>query len=130
MGTKNGQWYTVTCANGGSVGDKIELRTTQATYLSISGIEVWTGATTGSSSTTTTTSTGGYTTPPNTRLKLSKASQSSPYGGNRFPATNAFSNGGTFTHTNAGVGMWWKAYFDSRYWVSRVRILNRRDCCG
>jgi hypothetical protein len=43
MGTRNGQWYTVTCA-AGVVGDRIELRTTQSTYLSISGIEVWTGA--------------------------------------------------------------------------------------
>jgi hypothetical protein len=50
MGTKNGQWYTVTCAGNGVTGDKIELRTTQSTYLSISGIEVWTGAPGSSSS--------------------------------------------------------------------------------
>jgi hypothetical protein len=43
MGTKNGQWYTVTCSSP-VTGDRIELKTTQNTYLSISGIEVWTGA--------------------------------------------------------------------------------------
>jgi hypothetical protein len=63
-------------------------------------------------------------------LKLGGCKQSSPYANNRFPCTNAFSNGRTFTHTNAGVGQWWKAKFDRKYWVSTVKILNRRDCCG
>jgi len=131
MGTRNGQWYTVTCAGNGVTGDRIELRTTQSTYLSISGIEVWTGAPiSSSSSTTTTTSSGEYTTKPGTKLKLQRASQSSPYGNNSFPATNAFGNGRTFTHTNAGVGMWWKAHFGGKYWISRVKVLNRHNCCG
>jgi hypothetical protein len=26
--------------------------------------------------------------------------------------------------------MWWKASFGGNYWIDRVRILNRRDCCG
>jgi len=54
MGTRTGQWYTVTCA-AGTTGDRIELRTTQSTYLSISGIEVWTGASIGGSSAPSTT---------------------------------------------------------------------------
>lgn len=56
MGTKNGQWYTVTCPKQ-TTGNKVELKTTRNEYLSISGIEVWTGVWSWSSSTTTTTTT-------------------------------------------------------------------------
>lgn len=39
-GTRNGQWYTVKCPMP-IRGDKVVLETTQNTYLSISGIEVY-----------------------------------------------------------------------------------------
>jgi len=42
---------------------------------------------------------------------MTGASQASPYGNNGYPATNAFSNGSKFTHTNRGAGMWWQAKF-------------------
>jgi hypothetical protein len=29
-----------------------------------------------------------------------------------------------------GVGRWWRASFGQNYWIDRVRIRNRRDCCG
>jgi hypothetical protein len=100
-------------------GRKIRLVTTQNTYLSISGFEAWTAGAPRSSTRTTrrTSSTrrsfGGpmqiRTT--NTQVKFSNAKQSSPYGNNQFPATNAFSNGPKFTHTNKGVGMWWSVSF-------------------
>lgn len=45
------------------------------------------------------------------KATLVNAQQASPYGNNGYPATNAFSNGSKFTHTNKGVGMWWKATF-------------------
>jgi hypothetical protein len=48
--------------------------------------------------------------PPNTKIQLSKCSQASPYGNNSYPCTNAFNTSGSkFTHTNKGVGMWWRA---------------------
>jgi hypothetical protein len=44
----------------------------------------------------------------NTQIKMTGASQGpTTYGNNGYPATNAFSNGSKFTHTNRGVGMWW-----------------------
>ena len=43
---------------------------------------------------------------------LKDSSQASPYANNKFPSTNAFvAGGGKFTHTNKGVGMWWRASF-------------------
>jgi hypothetical protein len=67
----------------------------------------------------------------NTKIQLTKCSQSSPYGNNSYPCTNAFNTSGNkFTHTNRGVGMWWRAQFGQAYWVDRVRIRNRKDCCG
>jgi hypothetical protein len=104
-GTRNGQWYTVKCSKP-MYGGKIRLVTTQRTYLSISGFEAWTGS--AGSSTTTTTSTGGSSV--NIRLEKNKgmvrgtAKQSTNYGNNSYPASNAWSNGPKFTHTNAGVG--------------------------
>jgi hypothetical protein len=75
---------------------------------------------------------GEYDVKPNTKagFNQSSARQSTNYGNNQFPATNAFRGGSKFTHTNAGVGQWWEVKFDREYWVDRVRILNRRDCCG
>jgi len=58
------------------------------------------------------------------------AKQSTNYGNNSYPASNAWSNGPKFTHTNAGVGQWWEVGFDNEYYIGKVRILNRRDCCG
>jgi len=64
-------------------------------------------------------------------LNQGSASQSNPYGRNQFPAQNAFKGGSKFTHTNAGVGEWWKCSFNGgNQWVWKVRVLNRRDCCG
>jgi hypothetical protein len=65
----------------------------------------------------------------NSQATLTGASQSSPYGNNGYPATNAFKN--KFTHTNKGKGMWWKANIrGGDAWIWKVKILNRRDCCG
>jgi len=49
---------------------------------------------------------GGYNIPANTKagFNQSSAKQSTNYGNNSYPATNAFSGGSKFTHTNAGVG--------------------------
>jgi hypothetical protein len=58
------------------------------------------------------------------------AKQSTNYGNNSYPASNAWSNGPKFTHTNSGVGQWWEVGFDNEYYIGKVRILNRRDCCG
>jgi len=64
-------------------------------------------------------------------MNQGSASQASPYGNNGYPAKNAFSNGSKFTHTNNGVGMWWKCSFNGGdQWVWKVRVLNRKDCCG
>ena len=65
-------------------------------------------------------------------VKLTGSTQASPYGKNSFPASNAFNNKGgkKFTHTNKGVGMFWKANFGENEIIDRVRILNRKDCCG
>ena len=61
-------------------------------------------------------------------FNIGSARQSTNYGNNSYPAQNAFK--GKFTHTNAGKGQWWEVQFSRDYWVDRVRIQNRRDCCG
>merc|ERR1711957_1148572 len=61
------------------------------------------------------------------KINESLVSQASPYSNNRFPATNAFHN--KFTHTNKGVGMWWKVKFPVNYNFSKIRIKNRANCC-
>jgi hypothetical protein len=39
--------------------------------------------------------------------------------------------GSKFTHTTNKKGQWWKASFQGGdQWVWKVRVLNRRDCCG
>jgi hypothetical protein len=63
-------------------------------------------------------------------IKLRNCSQSSPYANNRFPCQNAYNGSGRFTHTNRGVGMWWRASFGRTFTVHRCWIRNRRDCCG
>jgi hypothetical protein len=67
-------------------------------------------------------------------LDQGTADQGKPYGnGKGYPATNAFvSGGGKFTHTASGAGMFWKCGFQGKQnaWVWKVRVLNRKDCCG
>lgn len=61
------------------------------------------GVTIKGGSTTTTGGGGG-----SSKVTLERCEQSSPYSNNRFPCANAFKpGGGSFTHTNRGVGMWW-----------------------
>jgi len=45
-----------------------------------------------------------------------------------YPAKNPFS--GKFSHTTQGVGQWWEVKFTRDYMVDRVKMLNRKDCCG
>jgi hypothetical protein len=102
--------------------------TTQNEYLSIAGFEAFTGA---KPAITTrvfrpasqevrepvprTIKTGGrgasgnYNVPANTKCGINQksVSQSTNYGGNSYPASNAFSGGSKFTHTNQGRGQWW-----------------------
>ena len=95
--------------------------TTQNEYLSISGIEAYTADEVKALA------------PANNKIQFNTggATQGKDYENNKFPATNAFAPGGSkFTHTGKGVGMWWQAGFNGMYSVDRVRILNRRDCCG
>jgi len=121
MGTRNGQWYTVTCAGNGVTGDRIELRTTQSTYLSISGIEVWTGAPGSSTIVSSGTS---------QQIKLSNPSMNKVYSTGAYHASWALSGGKQTAITQRGVGNWWKASFGGQYTVDKVRIKNRVDCCG
>jgi hypothetical protein len=59
------------------------------------------------------------------------STQASPYARNKYPSTYAFDKSGNkFTHTNKGVGMWWRANFGENEIVAYVRILNRKSCCG
>jgi poly(beta-D-mannuronate) lyase len=70
--------------------------------------------------------------PANTKVTFNRRSvrQSTNYGNNSYPASNAWSNGSKFTHTNSGVGQWWEVKFNDEYLIGKVKILNRRDCCG
>jgi len=77
--------------------------------------------------------TGGYNVKPNTKVGFNTGAckQSTNYNNqNSYPCSNAFSMGPKFTHTGAGAGQWWEVPFNQGYWVDRVRVLNRRDCCG
>lgn len=63
-------------------------------------------------------------------LELGSCSQNPPYD-NAFPCTNAFDpSGDKFTHTNHEVGANWSAEFGGLFLINRVRILNRKSCCG
>jgi poly(beta-D-mannuronate) lyase len=75
----------------------------------------------------------------NTKITLNSgtAKQSSAFGSGGkspgYPAIRGLSNGNgpaPFSHTNKGVGQWWEVQFNHRYWVGKVRILNRKNCCG
>jgi hypothetical protein len=116
--TQNGRWYEVRCPRP-LAGTFIKLLTTRNEYLSITGIEVFAGG-----RGQVTSSAGSF------RVSFSGATQSSPYANNRFPASNAINGSGKFTHTNKGVGMWWSVRFRGTYNINRIRIRNRRDCCG
>jgi hypothetical protein len=98
------------------------LVTTQNTWLSIAGIEANISSKAGEES-------SGV--PANTKLTITACEQASPYSNNAYPCANAFHPSGTkFSLTNRGVGMWWRANFGKNYWVDRVRIKNRHNCCG
>jgi hypothetical protein len=77
------------------------------------------------------TSSSSYNIPANTKASIDNGSarQSNPYGNNQFPATNAWAGGNKFTHTNRGVGQWWEVKMTQSYWIDRVRIRNRHNCC-
>jgi hypothetical protein len=112
-GTKNGQWYTVRCQTD-IRGDRIEIRTTRNEYLSISGIEVWSGEDEGDDDEVESTVGGGawgnYNVPANTKCGINQgtANQSTNYNKqNSYPASNAFA-GNKFSHTQKGVGQWWE----------------------
>jgi hypothetical protein len=114
-------------------GGKVRLVTTQNTYLHISGIEIWTGAQQAVTKTTTSTSSGGsYNVPANTKggFNMSSCRQSTNYSNTNYLANWAFQGPSKFSHTKNGVGQWWEVAFNQQYWVERVRVLNRRDCCG
>lgn len=100
-GTKNGEWYTVKCQND-LKGSQITLKTTRNEYLSISGIEVFTGEEEDEED-----EQGDYNIPANTKITFitGSARQSTNYNAaNSYPASNAWSNGSRFTHTAKGVG--------------------------
>jgi hypothetical protein len=126
-GTSNGKWYTVKCQTD-IRGDRIEIRTTKNEYLSISGIEVWSGEDEGDDdgitiggpvgetesgeveSTEGGSGWGNYNVPANTKCEINEGSaqQSTNHDKrNSFPASNAFA-GNKFTHTRPGVGEWWE----------------------
>jgi len=57
-------------------------------------------------------------------------SQSTNYNGGQFPASNGISSESNFTHTNSGIGQWWKVNFSRKYNITKIRITNRQDQCG
>jgi integrin beta 3 len=124
-GTRNGQWYTVKCQND-LKGSQITLKTTRNEYLSISGIEVWTGEEVDEEETTV------YNVAANTKVgfNASTARQSTNYSNSNYLASYAFMGPNKFTHTKNGVGQWWEVGFNQGYWVDRIRVRNRKDCCG
>jgi len=128
-GTSNGKWYTVKCQQD-IKGNQITLKTTRNDYLSISGIEVFTGEDDGDDDEETTG--GSYNVPANTKggFNMSSARQSTNYSNTNYLANWAFQGPSKFSHTKNGVGQWWEVGFSQGYWVDRVRVLNRRDCCG
>merc|ERR1711957_518123 len=41
-----------------------------------------------------------------------------------YPASNAVDGSDKFTHTQQGVGQWWKAQFAQEYTITKIRIRN------
>jgi hypothetical protein len=111
------------------MGTEIRLTTTRRDYLQINAVEPYGWSMSrgpvkvgGGSST--------YNIKAGTKCGINQgtARQSTNYGNNSYPASNAFKN--KFTHTNKGVGQWWEVQFTQEYYIDKVKILNRRDCCG
>jgi hypothetical protein len=101
--------------------------TVQNTFLSISGIQIFAGRR--QTRTTTRTSSRSFTV---YGVHLKKATQG-PGNYNKqnsYPAKNAINGSGKFTHTNKGVGRWWRGEFGGMYHIAMVKIRNRKDCCG
>jgi hypothetical protein len=62
---------------------------------------------------------------------MSSVRQSGNYAGGKYPAKNALDgNPNTFTVSDIQVGGWWEVQFTQPYLIDRVRVLNRKDCCG
>jgi len=62
------------------------------------------------------------------KVENNQVSQSSPYQGDNWPAKNAVNGINTFTHTNQGEGMWFKAYWEEAHLFTKIRIQNRNGC--
>jgi len=106
------------------------LVTTWNTYLHISGIEVWTGEE--GETEDDEEQEQEYNVPANTKGGLNEASakQSTNYSNTNYLPNWAFKGPSKFSHTKNGVGQWWEVAFNQGYLVDRVKVLNRRDCCG
>jgi len=126
-GGSNGAWYTVKCSKP-LFGNKVRLVTVQNTYLSISGIEVWTAAAqTESESEGETLEVSGEA----TKLTLEKPSMNKPYSKGNFHASFALMGGAKTSIAARGVGNWWRASFvGGDAIIESVRVKNRHDCCG
>jgi len=64
-------------------------------------------------------------------MKFTNIAMTNPYDNNRFPASNALSDGKSFCHTAKGKGMFWRGMFkNGAHVITQVRVRNRGDCCG
>jgi len=64
-------------------------------------------------------------------MEFSEATMSSAYDNGRFPAISAVVDDNTFSHTEKGVGQFWKGTFDNgAHTIVQVRVKNRADCCS
>jgi len=109
----------------------VRLVSTQNTYLSISGIEVWTGEggseESESSEETLTFSISGT----GTKIGLENPSMNKVYSTSSYKASWALEGGKRTAIAARGVGNWWKASFiGGDRMIDRVRVKNRHDCCG
>jgi hypothetical protein len=111
------------------LGDEIQLTTTRKDYLQINSVEPY-GWRAGAKEESATTST--YNVKANTKAGIneSSAKQSTNYSNSNYLPDFAFKGPNKFTHTKKGVGQWWEVNFTQEYWVDRVRVRNRKDCCG
>jgi hypothetical protein len=77
-------------------------------------------------------SSSSYNVAANTKVgfNVSSAKQSTNYSNSNYLPDFAFKGPSKFTHTKKGVGQWWEVGFNQGYWVDRVRVRNRKDCCG
>jgi len=104
--------------------------TVQSTYLSISGIEVYTGeeGETEDEDEDEEISVEG----PATKINLENPSLNKPYSTGAYKADWAIKYNGAKTAIAArGVGNFWKASFvGGESVVEKVRVKNRHDCCG